>query len=142
MKLVNKVCRYLPTANLKASADLMFAAAQLVTDNLAVPHQDKSSCTVSPSSMPPWKQRLQSKLAYMREDLSRLVSNQLKNSNVIKSLYYKYLDNGTSLAMAIEILHQKVAAIGRKLSRYIPLELRVTIKTVCLFLISVGFINN
>ena len=45
-------------------------------------------------------------------------SDQLKNPGVIKSLYSRYLDRGMTVSMAIAILHQKVAAVSKKLSRY------------------------
>jgi len=124
MSLVSKVnylCQFLPTINLKATTDLMFAAAQMVTDIVGVHHRDTIAGAVSPSTIPSWKVRLQNKLEFMRKDLSRLISvqtNQLRNSDVIKSLHYRYLDKGMSLPMAIEILRQKVAAAGKKLSRY------------------------
>lgn len=117
---VNFLCQYLTTTDLKATVDLMFAAAQLVTDILMVSHRNKLT-VASPPSMPPWKIRMQNTLASMRKDLSRLVamqSNQLKNPGVIKSLYSRYLDRGMTVSMAIEILRQKVAAVSKKLRRY------------------------
>lgn len=117
---VNFLCQYLTTTDLKATVDLMFAAAQLVTDILMVSHRNKLT-VASPPSMPPWKIRMQNTLASMRKDLSRLVamqSNQLKNPGVIKSLYSRYLDRGMTVSMAIEILRQKVAAFSKKLRRY------------------------
>jgi len=56
---MNYFCQYLPTANLKATTDLMFATAQVVTDILGVPYRDQSASAVSSSSVPPWKVRLQ-----------------------------------------------------------------------------------
>ena len=50
-------------------------------------------------------------------------ANQVKNTVIIKALHSRYLDNCMSLPMAIEILRQKVAAVGEKLSKYIPLNL-------------------
>ena len=64
---VNRVCQYLPTSNLKATINLMFAVAQAVTETLGVPLQDKSAGAKSSSFVPPWKVRLDNKLACMRK---------------------------------------------------------------------------
>ena len=70
---------------------------------------------------PPWKLRLQNKLAAMRRDLSRLVAMQcgnLKSHNILATLYSKYLSNGSPLAVVIETLHQRIVATSRKIARY------------------------
>ena len=99
----------------------MFAAARVTTETLGIPCRPKYSSVETSTFVAPWKRRLTSKLLSMRRDLSRLLAlqrNHLQRHDLIEILYKKYLSNGASLSVAIEILRQKILACSRKIKRY------------------------
>ena len=119
VRQINNLCQYINTPDLKGTTDLMFAAATVVTEALGYSSNHQRVSQVS--SLPPWKRRLQNRLHFFRQDLSRLValqSGHLKNISIINELNSKYLVNGDSLAVAIETLRQKITALGRKIARF------------------------
>jgi len=116
---VNNLCHFISTSTLRATADLLYATAKMVTETVGVSCHRNSS---RPSGgTPPWKVWLQYKLNSMRQDLSRLVALQfghLKSQNIVDALYNKYLTSGSSMATAIEALRQKITATSKKIAHY------------------------
>ena len=114
---VNDLCQYLHSSDLRATAQLMFAAARLTTETLGIACSAKNSSGETSTHVAPWKRRLTSKLLSIRSDLARLLAlqrNQLHRHDLIVALHRKYLSNGAWLHVAIEILRQKVLAYSRK----------------------------
>ena len=114
---VNNLCQFINTSNLTATANLMYAAAKVVTEAIGLSCQRCSS-----KSGHPWKLRLQNKLTTLRKDLSRLVAMQsghLKSQCTIDALFNKYLaSSGSTLTVAIKTLRQRITATSRKIARY------------------------
>ncbi len=91
---VNNLCQFINTSNLTATANLMYAAAKVVTEAIGLSCQRRLS-----KSGHPWKLRLQNKLATLRKDLNRLVAMQsghLKSQSTIDALFNKYLASSGS----------------------------------------------
>ena len=124
MHIVNCVnlCQFIDTSDLRSTADLMYAAAKVVTEAVGLSCQRGSS--TPDYANPLWKLQLQNKLAAMQRDLSRLVAMQcgnMKSHNTVNTLatfYSKYLSNGSPLTVVIESLHLRIAATSRKIACY------------------------
>jgi len=74
---VNNSCQIINTSDSRATADLMYATAKVVTEAVGLSRQGNSS--KPDHANPSWKLWLQNKHVAMRKDLSRLVAMQCGN---------------------------------------------------------------
>ena len=114
----NKAASSIDTANITETNELLYATATVVTEEMGVVIKNRND---SRNHIPPWKRRLQNKLAVLRKDLSRLdelKEGRLKNKRVIAALFKKYQLEHRPLKQVIEECRQLIIATCKKIQRY------------------------
>ena len=118
---VNKMIVFIPTKDITETMMLTKAVILTVADEIGLELTNKPRKKQKKNSIPPWKQRMKTKLLQKRMDLSRLSEfkrNKLKNNQVMDFLNRKYRLHQVPIDENIEILKQEITALKCKIERY------------------------